>query len=82
MTDQELRLRCFELACSFEYVNDNKSSIDDVFEIAEKIYHFTCRTEIGLKDDEATWIEYQKKLESTIKYAVPTSQNKKVKIRI
>ena len=82
MTDQELRLRCFELACSFEYVSDDKLKLNDIFEIAEKIYNFTCRTEIGLKDDEATWIEYQKKLESTIKYAVPTSQNKKVKIRV
>ena len=82
MTDQELRLRCFELACSFEYVSDDKPKLDDIFQLAERIYHFSCRTEVGFKDNEATWDEYQKKLESTIKYAVPTSQNKKVKIRI
>ena len=80
ITNQEIRLHCFELALK-HFSNDR--SVDELFEIAEKIYHYLYKVDIDLMvKDELTWDEYQKKLESTIKYAVPTSQNKKVKIRI
>lgn len=74
MTDQEIRLHCLKLAIE-HFAND--SNIDELLEVAEKIYHFLYKVEIELMaKDELTWAEYQKKLQDT------NLQNKKVKLKV
>ena len=60
MTDQEIRLRCFELAS--KQLHDD-TNFDFVLETAEKIYEFVCKGNetIGYRDD-VDWESYQKKL--------------------
>ncbi len=79
LTNQEIRLHCFELALK-HFSNDR--SVDELLEIAEKIYNFLYKVEIELMNkDKATWDGYQRKLES-INHTVPNSENKKMKISI
>lgn len=74
MTDQDIRLRCFELTLK-HFANDR--NVDELLEIAEKIYHFLYKAEIELMaKDELTWAEYQKKLQDI------NSQNKKITIKV
>ena len=42
LTDQEVRLRCFELAYQYCAKNINGMELGSLFDTAEKIYKFVC----------------------------------------
>jgi hypothetical protein len=60
LTDQEVRLRCFELAYQYCAKSIGGTELESLFEIAEKIYRFVSDT-IG-HGDEVDWDAYQAKL--------------------
>lgn len=60
MTDQEVRLRCFELAFQYCIKSINGTELEDMFQVAEKIYRFVSDN-IG-HNDEVDWEAYQEKL--------------------
>ena len=62
MTDQEVRLRCFELAYQYCAGNINGMELGSLFDTAEKIYKFVCRSDSIGCNDEIDWEAYQEKL--------------------
>lgn len=60
LTDQEVRLRCFELAYQYCAKNINGTELGSLFDTAEKIYKFVCDN-TG-HDGEVDWEAYQLKL--------------------
>lgn len=72
MTDKEIRLQCFKL--SLEYITENKPSLENMFETAEKIYEFVRKDDDAIgQNDEVDWDAYQEKLREN---------NRRVKIRL
>ena len=68
LTNKEVRLRCFELAYQFCIKSINGTELEDIFEVAEKIYKFASDT-IG-HDDKVDWEAYQAKLRENNKGVV------------
>lgn len=62
MSDQEVRLRCFELALNNIRRDDGDTQLDDVFEYANKIYNFTCGCVDDFPYDRVTLLGNNKKV--------------------
>lgn len=70
MTDQEVRLRCFELAFQYCIKSINGTELKDIFEVAEEIYKFA--SDSIEHNNEVDWEAYQEKLRQN---------NKKIRIK-
>ena len=68
MTEQEVRLRCFELAFQYCAKSINGTELKDIFEVAEEIYKFASDS-VG-HNDEVDWEAYQEKLRQNNKGVV------------